>query len=157
MRRDELANFLARHGAMISDRLGALKVEAIADTGYWFDVGRYWLRKDDAVVLFKNKGFNHAAAPDAFVSRRRVNKLIETPAFTHVATHVARIEKTFSYRKRLTGQDGLVAYFARFDYAEISDAAAAQMTESRERLRSMHAKTALFQRIAGSEPDAARD
>ncbi|MDQ2821763.1 MAG: hypothetical protein M3Y65_15445 [Pseudomonadota bacterium] len=148
MRRDALAPFLEEHSTVISQELGALKVEAIADSGYWFDVGRYWLKKDGQTVLFKNKGFNHVAATDAFTSRRKVKRLIETPFFTHVSSFVAKLENAFEYRKRLDVIGTNHACFARFEYEEIQDAVTMNMTESHERLLSMTAKTELFQRIA---------
>lgn len=148
MRRDALALFLEEHSTVISQELGALKVEAIADSGYWFDVGRYWLKKDGQTVLFKNKGFNHVAATDAFTSRRKVKQLIETPFFTHVSSFVAKLENAFEYRKRLDVIGTNHTCFARFEYEEVQDAVTMNMTESHERLLSMTAKAELFQRIA---------
>lgn len=149
--RDEVEAFLAKNSDVISDQLGALKIEAIADKGYWFDVGRYWLKKDDQVVLFKNKGFNHKAALTKFVCRRKVSSLVETPTFSHLNTYVAKLENSFSYRKRLEHGISQETSFARFQYEEVKDACMANLTEAREQLSSMREKIELFRRISNAQ------
>lgn len=146
--RDELASFLKQNHDIISDQLGALKIEAIADQGYWFDVGRYWLKKDGEVVLFKNKGFNHKAAPDPFVCRRKVSDFVETPTFTHLRTYVSKLENTFTYHQRLEFRTSQESRFVRFRYEEIKELPSANLTEAREQLSSMKAKVELFRRIS---------
>ncbi len=149
--RDEVEAFLAKNSNLISNQLGALKIEAIADKGYWFDVGRYWLKKDDQVVLFKNKGFNHKAALHKFVCRRKVSSFVETPTFSHLNTYVAKMENSFSYRKRLEHTITQETSYARFQYEEVKDACTANLTEAREQLSSMRAKVDLFRRISHAQ------
>jgi hypothetical protein len=146
--REEINNFLESNQSMISDRVGDLKVEAIADRGYWFDVGRYWLKKDEDVVLFKNKGFAHKAASDPFVYRRRVSNFVETATFAHLHTYVAKIENSFTYHKRLEYSTSAESRFSRFRYAEIKDPQTAITTEACEQLSSMKMKVSLLQRIS---------
>ena len=151
--RHEVDSFLQQNQDLISDELGALKVEAIADQGYWFDVGRYWLKKDGDVALFKNKGFNHKAALHPFVSRCRVSSFIETPEFSHLKTRVMKIENSFTYHKRLLKQTGQESRFARFRYEEIRDLHTANFTEAEELLSSMKVKIELFQKISNETPN----
>lgn len=148
IRRDEMDGFFEQNHDIISDQLGALKVEAIADRGYWFDVGRYWLKKDSEVVLFKSKGFNYKAAPDPFACRRKVSNFVETPTFAHVRTYVTKMENSFAYHKRLEHRTSQESRFARFRYDEIREVHTANLTEAREQLSSMKAKVELFQRIS---------
>ncbi|MDA7087077.1 hypothetical protein PH586_11840 [Pseudomonas sp. SA3-5] len=148
MKRDEVDGFLQQNHDLISDELGALKVEAIADQGYWFDVGRYWLKKNDEVVLFKNKGFNHKAATEPFVCRRKINNFIEAPTFAHLRTHIMKIENSFTYRKRLENLTSKESRFVRFQYEEIKDLNSANLAEAREQMRSMKDKVKLFQFIS---------
>ena len=150
--RDEVNGFLEQSRDLISDELGALKVEAIADQGYWFDLGRYWLKKSGSVVLFKNAGFNYEAAPDQFISRRKVSNFIETPSFTHLHTYVKKVENSFSYKKRLEHRTNLESCFVRFQYDEIREPHTANMTEAREQLSSLKAKVELFRRISNKMP-----
>jgi hypothetical protein len=149
--RDEVDAFFEQNRDMISDQLGALKVEAIADKGYWFDVGRYWLKKDNEVVLFKNKGFNHQAATSPFVSRRKVSKFIDTPAFAHLHTYITKLENSFTYHKVLEHPTIQESRYIRFRFGEIREIHTANLTEARERLKSMKAKVALFRSISTSK------
>ena len=155
--RSELDAFLELNRDIISDRLGALKVEAIGDQGYWFDIGRYWLKKDGEIVLFKNKGFNHKAAPDPFVSRRKVSKFIETPTFAHLHTYVTKIENSFTYHKRLEHRSSQESRFVRFQYEEINEPHNANLTEAREQLNSMKTKVELFARISNKVQSESTD
>ncbi len=146
--RDEVAGFLEQNHDIISDQLGALKIEAIADKGYWFDVGRYWLKKGREVVLFKNKGFNQKTAPHPFICRRRVSNFVETPTFVHLNTYVTKMENTFTYHKRVEQRSSQESRFVRFHYKEIEEPHNANLTEAREQLSSMKVKVELFQHIS---------
>ncbi len=148
LHRDEIDGFLQQNHDLISDQVGALKVEAIADRGYWFDVGRYWLKKNDEVVLFKNRGFNHNATTEPFVCRRKISNFIETPTFAHLRSHVMKIENSFTYHKRLESVTSQESRFVRFRYEEIKELNAANLTEAREQMSSMKDKIELFQRIS---------
>lgn len=148
IQRDEVDGFLQQNHDLISDQLGALKVEAIADQGYWFDVGRYWLKKNDEVVLFKNKGFNHKAATGSFVCRRKISNFIEAPTFTHLQTHIMKIENSFTYHKRLENLTSKESRYVRFRYEEIKDPDIANLTEAREQISTMKDKVELFQLIS---------
>lgn len=145
---DEVEHFFDRHQDILSDQAGMLKVEAIADCGYWFDVGRYWLKKDGAIVLFKNKGLNHKAATGPFVYRRKVSNFIETPMFSHLHTYVMRFEQALTYHKRLVQVEEGQARYDRFQFAEISEPHVFNLTEATERLASMPTKIALYRRIS---------
>lgn len=146
--RDEVNRFLQQNSDLISEQLGALKIEAIADQGYWFDVGRYWLKKKSEIVLFKNKGFNHKATTCSFVCSRKVSNFIETPTFSYLRTNIMKIENSFTYHKRLEHQTPQESHFDRFRYEEISEISTANLTEAHEQLRSMKDKVKLFQRIS---------
>ena len=152
--RNEINGFLHENHDLISDQLGALKIEAIADKGYWFDIGRYWLTKNEEVVLFKNKGLNHKAATGPFVSRRKISNLIETPEFSHLQTHVMRIDNLFTYHKRLEKITSHEFRFSRFRYEEIKDICNANFTEASEQISSMKEKVALFKRISEGSRDS---
>ena len=157
IQRDEVDGFLQLNHDLISDQLGALKVEAIADQGYWFDVGRYWLKKNDEVVLFKNKGFNHKAATGPFVCRRKISNFVETPTFAHLRTHIMKLENSFTYHKRLKNLTSKESCYVRFRYEEIKDLNTANFTEAREQMSSMKDKVELFQRISKKTQALSKD
>jgi len=148
IQRDEVDGFLQQNQDLISDQLGALKVEAIADRGYWFDVGRYWLMKNEEVILFKNKGFNHKATTEPFVCRRKVSKFVETTTFSHLQTHIMKMENSFTYHKRLVHLTCKESRLTRFKYEEIKDLNTVNLTEAREQISSMKYKINLFQLIS---------
>lgn len=147
--RDEVESFLALHNEMFSHDLGALKIEAIADQGYWFDVGRYWLKREGEVVLFKNKGFNQKTSRDPFVCRRTVTRLVEAPAFLHTRTHVAKLENSFGYGQRVNHLSRDESRYVRFGHEEIRERHLGNLTEAREQLASMNSKSELFACISG--------
>jgi len=147
IRRDLAEKFIEQHRGIISDKLGALKIEAIADQGYWFDVGRYWLKKEGKVVLFKNKGFNYKSSTDNFVTRRKVYSLVETPSFVHLRSYIAKVEKSFSYHKRVENIDSANSRFVRYLFEEVKELHVADLTEAKERFRSTQQKVELLQSI----------
>ena len=72
IKKSELDNFLSKFNYMISSKLGDFKIETISDKGYWFDVGRYWLFKNNKVSLFKNKVFNYTGNKQIFFKKQKI-------------------------------------------------------------------------------------
>lgn len=147
--KDRLDRFLRHFEDLIGDSLGQMKVEAIAERGYWFDVGRYWLLKDERVVQFRNKGFNHGRSPDTFVTRRRAYAHHEAEAFSHLRPFVMQLENSFSYTKKLGPPRSGTTDFVRFTIDEIKTATAMNETEAAEMLRSRGRKVELLAKLSG--------
>jgi len=147
--KDRLEGFLRHFKDLIGDSLGQMKVEVIADRGYWFDVGRYWLLKEGRVVQFRNKGFNHGRSQDAFVARRRAYAHHDAEAFSHLRPFVMRLEDSFSYTKKLGPPGSGTTDFVRCSIEEIKTAAAMNATEAAEMLRSRGRKMELFEKLSG--------
>ena len=147
--KDRLDGFLRHFEDLIGDSLGQMKVEAIAERGYWFDVGRYWLLKDGHVVQFRNKGFNHGRSQDIFVTRRRAYAHHEAEAFSHLRSFVMKLENSFSYTKKLGPPGNGTTDFIRFSIEEIKTEAAMNTTEAAEILRSRGRKVELFGKLSG--------
>lgn len=144
-----LDEFLRHFEDLIGDSLGQMKVEAIAERGYWFDVGRYWLLKGGRVVKFRNKGFNSGRSEQAFVTRRLAYAHHEAEAFSHLRPFMMHLENSFSYTKKLGPESGGTTDFVRFSIEEIKTSAAMNATEGAEILRSRARKMELFERISG--------
>ena len=145
----EVDNFLNVHKELISDDLGCLKIQAIADQGYWFDIGRYWLKKDGKVVLFKNKSFNYKGAKNEFISKRKVYSLTRSKAFCHFDYFFVNLDNTFSYSKRVkqtSSEQSIV--FERYSFTEVKSSEAANHTEANELMKSKRLKVDLFQYIS---------
>lgn len=147
--RHRLDEFLRHFEDLIGDSMGQMKVEAIAERGYWFDVGRYWLLKGGRVVQFRNKGFNSGRSQDSFVTRRLAYAHHETEAFSHLRPIVMHLKNSFSYTKKLGPQNKGTTDFVRCSIEEIKTSAAMNATEAAEMLRSRARKMELFTKISG--------
>lgn len=148
LKRSDVESFLQSNKELINDNLGGLKIQATADKGYWFDVGRYWLKENGKVVLFKNRTFNHRGAKEQFLSKRRVYSITKTQAFTYIEKRIYSLKHNFSYSKRVSLASEHSVNFERFSYDEIRTSDAANITESTEILKSKQLKIDLFDRIS---------
>ena len=145
----EVDSFLNVHKELISDDLGCLKIQAIADQGYWFDIGRYWLKKNGKVVLFKNKSFNYKGAKNEFISKRKVYSLTRSKAFCHFDYFFVNLDNTFSYSKRVkqtSSEQSIV--FERYSFTEVKSSETANHTEANELMKSKKLKVDLFRYIS---------
>lgn len=127
--------------------MGALRVQCVADAGFWFEPGRYWLFAEGKVVRFANKVFNHPGATDPFLRRRRVRAAYRGDVVGYTEDRHYAIESAFSYAKRLLphGVDG--AIFDRYPAAEVIDLEVAGNSVRQEALNSKDAKVELFNRM----------
>ena len=145
----EVDAFLKKHRNILTDEIGNLKIQCIADKGFWFDVGRYWLYKDEQLIQYKNVNFNSPASKTPYKRFRRIKYVIKGELFKYVRAHNFLLENSFSYNKRLVGAKGLdYEDFERYDFNEISDFNVAGETYSIEILRSKQRKIKLFNKIA---------
>lgn len=147
----DLDRFLEYHKQKINDEFGALKIQAIADRGYWFDIGRYWLFNKGEVVKFKNKLFNSKASTDAFTRYRKLKTIVNSPIFPYVRDHYTVMENCFSYDKRIAETPlSSLDYidFERYSYDEVCTLDVAGETINNEILDSKRLKIDLFNRIA---------
>jgi len=147
--KNELDSFLSKHKSIISNKLGDLKIESISEKGYWFDVGRYWLINDDAVVHFKNILFNHKGRNTEFSNSRKLKFLYKSESFSYVKSIYANIENAFSYHKKVQTDDEIDRYnYNRYTIKEVVDLNVAGETYSKEILNSKKIKIDLFNKIA---------
>lgn len=149
---DKVNDFLVHFSGEISSKLGHLKVQCIADRGYWFDIGRYWLFEGKEVVQYKNAFFNNERDRDQFSRQRFFNTLVHNGSFSYVKKTTKRLESSFSYSKRIEINQGIDnVNFQRYDFSEICDLFKAGDTIDTEILRSKTKKVQTFNRIANRE------
>lgn len=149
IKKSELDGFLENHSDLISEKLGHLKVQAIADTGYWFDVGRYWLFKEGTVLQYKNRIFNHLASKNPFTRHRKINYIYRSGGFSFIKTPHLTIENSLAFNKKLEAkQDIDYVNYCRYDFLEVSDLNVAGDSSDEETFRSKKTKVDLFNRIA---------
>jgi len=149
--KNDLPRFLEHYKKSISDDLGALKIQAIADRGFWFDIGRYWLFNQGEVAQFKNRLFNSKASKDPFTRFRKLKTIVRSPIFPYVRDHYTVMENCFSYDKRiatLSHFDLDYVDFERYSYSEVRNLDVAGETINNEILNSKRLKIDLFNRVA---------
>lgn len=145
----DMDGFLSKHQDIISTKLGDLKIETIADKGYWFDIGRYWLTRNGKVELFKNKLFNHKGSKTIFSKTREVKVLRKGHDFSYIKSLYMNIENSFSYQKRIQ-EKKCIDYcdYTRYNFKEIENLNVAGETYNNEMLSSKRTKIELFNKIA---------
>lgn len=149
--RSRLTSFLDGLSGELSEEMGGLRVQCVADEGYWFEPGRYWLIRDGQVVQFANKAFNHPGAEDKFLRRRRFRAAYRGDLVSFTVDKHLSIDRAFSYSKRLMAQEIDSQDYERYTYQEVSNLEVAGDSIEREVLRSKDAKIELFDRIATDE------
>jgi hypothetical protein len=154
--RSRLEALLEAITADLSDEMGSLRVQCIADRGYWFEPGRYWLIRDGEVVKFANKGFNHPGATRKFLGRRRIRCAFRGKFVNFTVDKFLSIDRSFSYAKRLSEPAIDTQDCERYIYREVSCLEVAGDSVEHEMARSKGVKLVLFDRIATGEVSPTR-
>ncbi len=133
----------------LSGAMGGLKVEAVATSGYWSDLGRYWLISSGEVVKYSNVLFSQRHSTDPFVNQRLFKRIHSIFGFRYVESFLLDIKKTFSYKKKLIKPFDLDSiFYERYDYADVFSASAASSSVSKEMLDSYKIKSSLFDEVS---------
>ncbi|EGU0150144.1 hypothetical protein JFQ72_004390 [Vibrio parahaemolyticus] len=103
---------------LVGDELGKLKVEAVADSGYWFDVGRYFLYEKGKVIKFSNSGLNHRGNTKPFLLTKPMVMHYKSNIFSHVTKVHSHFSNLLTYRKKLD-QMSECSDFTRFTALQI--------------------------------------
>ncbi len=135
----------------LSREMGGLKIEAVATSGYWSDLGRYWLIGEAGVVKYANVLFRTKTTKHPFVDNRLIRRLHSLDGFKYVQPFFLRIQKTFSYKKRLAKHmyqylDSVDYY--RYDISDVSSASVASSSVGGEMMDCYYVKSALFSEVA---------
>ena len=141
--KSKLELFISRFSDSISNKMGDLKIQAIADKGYWFDVGRYWLIDNDSVIKYKNIMFNRKGG-NIFTQTRVLSKIIKNDFFDYIKNYTLRLFNSFSYTKKLIIND---SSYCRYTFNEIKDNQVANETVLEEMTQSKINKITLFTKI----------
>lgn len=146
---DSLYNLLSSE---ISDNIGGLKVEAVASSAYWFELGRYWLLNAKNIVKYSNYLFNQAHSKEHITTRRRIKKAASLYGYRYVKSFNMNIYKTFSFKKLLKPIDNIdnISY-ERYGLEDVLSASVASTSVSKEKVRSHSLKSSLLQELATVE------
>ena len=147
--KSEVNSFLKKYDGLISNKLGNLKIESISEKGYWFDVGRYWLKTNDKIDLFKNVFFNHRNDINTFLKTRKIKFNCTNKTFHYIKERYASVYNAFSYTKKLDDTCPLdTINYKRYNFEEIEKFHVASRSISQEILNSKQTKIVLFDKLA---------
>jgi len=146
----EVNNFLKENKNIISNKLGDLKIESISESGYWFDVGRYWLISNRNVDLFKNTFFNTRNQKNMFIKNNKIKIMKKNDFINYVKIKYNNIYKSFSYHKKVDYNTSTndKYNFKRYNFREIENISVANDSYSEEILKSKKLKVDLFNDIS---------
>lgn len=104
-----------------SEEMGGLRVQCIADRGYWLEPGRYWLMKDNDVIKFANKTFNHPGSTNPFITKRKKITKYHGENLSFIRIKYFSLYKQISLSKKL--EENLVDNqdFSRYTLSEVRD------------------------------------
>lgn len=146
--KNRVDDFLKKHQDFFSSEMGKLKIESIADKGYWFDIGRYWLFKDDKVIQFRNILFNQQGNDNLFIKNIKLSYIVKNNFHNYVKKTYKNIFNSFSNKKKIDQHLSENITFKRYNYEEIENLDVAKNSEQREFLKSNSLKKCLFNEIA---------
>lgn len=136
----------------ISQGIGGLKIEAIASSAYWFELGRYWLLNSDNVIKHSNYLFNQAHTKDIVKTNRRIQKITSLYGFKYVISFNMSIYKTFSFKKKLQNIDDIDSIsYERYCLGDVITASVASTSVKKEMVQSFSLKSSLLQELATVE------
>ncbi|WP_282156634.1 hypothetical protein [Vibrio diabolicus] len=135
-----------------SDELGKLKIETQATFGYWFDLGRYWLGKENfEVTKYSNTLFNNSFDNKIYNRRRVLKKVDSIQGYRYISYLPIAIEKTFSFKKKLVVSNNPdQTLYKRFDYSEIKSAPIASNSVNKEKITNYRHKFSLLNEMASN-------
>lgn len=113
--------FLDHISSMISEEMGDLKIQARADYGYWFDIGRYWLVRNGRVNKFKNTSFNHQGNKFPFIEKGNRKVIYDSKDIKFYRSYIRNIYSEFTYKKILVTDTEKNIYFDRPSFNQIKD------------------------------------
>tara|TARA_B110000908_G_C10256571_1_gene455951 strand:- start:1017 stop:2834 length:1818 start_codon:yes stop_codon:yes gene_type:complete len=144
----DLSGFLADIQYLISDDLGRLKIQAISEQGYWFDIGRYWLANKNHLVYFKNSGFNSKGSLNPFTRVSQRTEITRGEFFNNARPYYVNINEEFSFNKRIENLTEKNINYRRYAFSEIEGIDRLLKTKEKETLASMPVKFKIFNEIS---------
>lgn len=151
--KSEKARFLGLYSDVINDEMGHLKVQAVGDKAFWFDVGRYYIVKDQKIIQYKNFILNHKGNNDPFLNSRRVVRKYKSNSFEHVIEYRKTLSSTLTYNKRLMLENAELTKtipFNRFRYENIKTSKESYQTVTSEMISSFAYKEETYRQLKRS-------
>lgn len=132
----------------ISDKIGGLKIEAVASSGYWFELGRYWLLDGPEIVKFSNCLFRSEFSSDPIVTERVVKKVVSLFGYKYVKSFKIDILNSFSFKKQIQESECIDdLHYIRYDFDDVSTASVASTNFIKEKFKSYALKCSLLDEL----------
>jgi hypothetical protein len=149
IQQDHFDDFMKINKDNISENLGKLKVQAIGNKGYWFDIGRYWIKNNNDIVTYANSGFNHSGNNNPFIKVNKKTVHNKISFFEFYKIYFRNITDSFSYSKKLIYvPNNDTGYFDRFNYDDIFCISSMTDTITNEKVDSKQNKIELLNIIS---------
>ncbi|EAB6708928.1 hypothetical protein DU754_03630 [Salmonella enterica subsp. enterica] len=146
---DSIDDFYSYAAPLIGEDIGMLKIEMQADCGYWYEPGRYWLIRDNAVVLFKNQGLNSPYSNNPFQDGCSYYKKYHEDGYSIPVKCHNNIVGMLTYTKKLTLKDEPKNIsFSRYEIDDIASFSNIQESILDEIEKSANFKIKLFETLS---------
>ena len=142
--KEEFYNFMQ---PLISNDIGSLKLENEADSGFWFDTGRYWLLRNKNAIQFKNLGIHNPYIASNYQSVRSFYKIYKTENKLIPIKYTWKIENLFSFRKKTMYKNSINVIYERFNLRNICNFSLIQNSLLEEIRNSAEYKVKVFKYI----------
>lgn len=137
--------FFEKFERYIGSEMGQLKVESIADNGYWFDSGRYWLMdRKGTVQKFANISFNRRGYDNPFIFNKKIRKHVKGELIDYSDVSYKSVMSSFSYKKKLNVDKNI---FERYDFCEIKNLIVAKQTYLNEKDLTKNVKSSVIKSL----------
>ena len=144
------STFFEQYSDVINDDMGALKVQAVADNAFWFDVGRYFIIKDEKISQYKNFMLNHQGNNEPFLDSRKVIGKFKSRNFEHVVEYRKTLSSTLTYSKRLmidNKDSEKTIDFSRYSFSNIETTEESYQTVTNEMISSCIYKEGTYKKL----------
>lgn len=143
-------DFFKTYNHLIGSDIGELKVQCIADKAVWFDVGHYFMFKNNEVIQYSNVGLNHKGNHKPFLDYREKYNCVRLNDGVALSKCKTTFMSSLSYKKRLQqlehGDQSFINY-QRFSVEEIIGFDNATLNILKEKRASYSTKKELFSLI----------
>jgi hypothetical protein len=130
---DEFFRYISQE---LGEGLGKLKLECVADEGYWFDVGRYWLFSKGKLVQYRNTLFNVNFEP--VLDKRKYNVVRSNKFIAYHHNNYFNLERCHTNSKLLNSN---LKIFQRYKWKNLETHTVAANMILNESLKSSSLKS----------------
>ncbi len=120
LNKNDLNKFINSIDNILGTDLGQLKIECIADTGVWFQPGRYFLLKDNKIIKSANSGISMPFDKTPLRSSRPVIKIRKFKNYKYQYLSKVYASHSLSYKSKLNNISNDYLVYNRFNYDEVS-------------------------------------